>query len=134
MRLVILCVFFALNAYADDAPVCKKCQVIREYNAAHPENNYYWYDDYLEEKGLDKNGEKKEGEKKEKALFSDCKSCKKRKKGHNTILADCESCKKRTRGSSPLAGCKTCEKEEKYNPRDLLLAGCKTCKDKKHRG
>lgn len=34
----------------DEAPVCHKCEKIREYNAAHPENNYYWYDDYLKEK------------------------------------------------------------------------------------
>ena len=38
----------------EEAPVCKKCQVIREYNAAHPENNYYWYDDYLKDHGQNK--------------------------------------------------------------------------------
>jgi hypothetical protein len=27
-------------------PVCEKCQKIREYNAAHPENNTIWYEDY----------------------------------------------------------------------------------------
>lgn len=31
--------------------VCHKCELIREYNKNHPENNYYWYDDYLKEKG-----------------------------------------------------------------------------------
>lgn len=36
------------SACTDEAgPVCHKCEIIREYNAAHPENNYYWYDDYL---------------------------------------------------------------------------------------
>lgn len=34
----------------DEGPVCHKCEKIREYNAAHPENNYYWYDDYLKDK------------------------------------------------------------------------------------
>lgn len=32
---------------AEEGPVCKKCQMIREYNAAHPENNYEYYDDYI---------------------------------------------------------------------------------------
>jgi hypothetical protein len=27
-------------------PVCKKCEVIREYNKAHP-GDYEYYDDYL---------------------------------------------------------------------------------------
>jgi len=37
--------------HADSAaPVCHKCEIIREYNASHPENNYYWYDDYLKDK------------------------------------------------------------------------------------
>lgn len=28
---------------------CAKCQQIREYNAAHPENNYTYYEDYLKD-------------------------------------------------------------------------------------
>lgn len=36
---------------AAEGPVCPKCERIREYNRQHPENNYYWYDDYLKEKG-----------------------------------------------------------------------------------
>lgn len=43
---------------AEEGPVCKKCQMIREYNAAHPENNYEYYDDYI--KDLEK--KKKAGE------------------------------------------------------------------------
>lgn len=75
----------ALNCYAEDAPVCKKCQVIREYNAAHPENNYYWYDDYLKENNLDKNGQKINGaketvteQKDTKGLLTGCKRCRDR--------------------------------------------------------
>lgn len=34
---------------ADAEPVCEKCQRIRAYNAAHPENNYEFYDDYLKD-------------------------------------------------------------------------------------
>ena len=52
---------------AENAPGCKKCQLIREFNAAHPENNYYRYDDYLEEKGLDKEGKKVESQDSKKA-------------------------------------------------------------------
>ena len=50
---VIFLSFFVMNgkALADgEGPVCHKCELIREYNAEHPENNYYWYDDYLKEK------------------------------------------------------------------------------------
>lgn len=48
---IYLCSIICGSAYADDeGPVCHKCEKIREYNAAHPENNYYWYDDYLNEK------------------------------------------------------------------------------------
>lgn len=35
-------------------PVCHKCEKVREYNAAHPENNYEWYDDYLKDQKNDK--------------------------------------------------------------------------------
>lgn len=36
--------------YADQAePVCEKCQRIRAYNSAHPENNYLYYEDYLKD-------------------------------------------------------------------------------------
>jgi hypothetical protein len=38
------------SAFSDEGPVCHKCELIREYNAQHPENNYYWYDDYVKEK------------------------------------------------------------------------------------
>lgn len=47
-KLALLSIIFFSAAYADDV-VCKKCQVIREYNESHPENNYYWYDDYLKD-------------------------------------------------------------------------------------
>jgi len=35
-----------------EEPVCKKCQIIREYNAEHPSKDQY-YEDYLKEKGSD---------------------------------------------------------------------------------
>lgn len=43
----VLCNFLKAD---EEGVVCPRCQKIREYNAAHPENNYYWYDDYLKEK------------------------------------------------------------------------------------
>ncbi|MBN9377698.1 MAG: hypothetical protein BGO14_11440 [Chlamydiales bacterium 38-26] len=48
----------------DSGPVCHQCERIREYNAAHPENNYYWYDDYLKDQKEGKNtSSPKEGSK-----------------------------------------------------------------------
>lgn len=40
-------VFNGLSFADEEGPVCHRCEKIREYNAQHPENNYYWYDDYL---------------------------------------------------------------------------------------
>jgi len=28
---------------------CPLCEKVRAYNEQHPENNYYWYDDYLKD-------------------------------------------------------------------------------------
>ena len=39
----------AFALLAADEPVCPKCEMIREYNAAHPENNYTYYEDYLKD-------------------------------------------------------------------------------------
>ncbi len=44
-KYLLLALPFLLTA--EEEPVCKKCQMIREYNAAHPENNYEYYDDYI---------------------------------------------------------------------------------------
>lgn len=33
-------------------PVCKKCEVIREYNKSHP-GDYEYYDDYLKNQKAD---------------------------------------------------------------------------------
>jgi hypothetical protein len=41
---------FSVNFAEEAGPVCAKCEKVREYNAAHPENNYVWYDDYLKDK------------------------------------------------------------------------------------
>jgi len=37
------------NVCADEGSVCQKCERIREYNAEYPENNYYYYEDYLKD-------------------------------------------------------------------------------------
>ncbi len=39
-------------AWADeeDAPVCKHCQIIREYNRTHKETDFVYYEDYLNDK------------------------------------------------------------------------------------
>lgn len=44
------------NAFAQ----CAKCQEIREYNAAHPENNYTYYDDYLKDQQAKKDAPEKD--------------------------------------------------------------------------
>lgn len=63
-KLAFLLLALSVNAscFADD-PVCKKCVKVREYNEAHPENNYEWYDDYLKDK--------KEGKAKETSIEKD---------------------------------------------------------------
>lgn len=48
MKKMFLLTIPFLSLFAEEeGPVCKKCQIIREYNAAHPENNYQYYDDYI---------------------------------------------------------------------------------------
>ena len=39
-----------LICFAQEGATCKKCEKVREYHAAHTENNYEWYDDYLKDK------------------------------------------------------------------------------------
>lgn len=51
----------SMDAHSEEA-VCHKCEKVREYNAAHPENNYYWYDDYLKEKKEESQGAKPQKE------------------------------------------------------------------------
>lgn len=49
-KLLVLCAgiaFNAINLSAGDSG-CAKCQMIREYNASHPQKEEY-YEDYLEE-------------------------------------------------------------------------------------
>lgn len=62
--LSIMACFCAMHSLqADEGPVCHRCEKIREYNAAHPENNYYWYDDYLKDKEKGKEAPKEESKK-----------------------------------------------------------------------
>ena len=56
--MIISSLAVSANAIAE-GPVCHKCEKVREYNAAHPENNYEWYDDYLKDKEAGKAHEKK---------------------------------------------------------------------------
>lgn len=49
MRYLLFSLVSVATLAADEAPVCVKCEKIREYNAAHPENNYYYYEDYLKD-------------------------------------------------------------------------------------
>lgn len=37
---------------------CALCEKVREHNAQHPENNYFWYDDYLKDQGNQEGKEK----------------------------------------------------------------------------
>lgn len=55
-------------------PVCPKCVKIREYNAAHPETNYEWYDDYLKDKEEGKARER-EPENSTNSNKKQCSSC-----------------------------------------------------------
>ncbi len=45
----ILFIFTAINLSLQAEPVCKSCEKIRDYNRDHPENNYTFYEDYLNE-------------------------------------------------------------------------------------
>lgn len=49
MNKMMTFICIGLTAYLQADPVCSKCQRIREYNVAHPENNYEWYEDYLKD-------------------------------------------------------------------------------------
>lgn len=54
MRLLFLGVslsfLFSLPLMAGNGS-CPRCELLREYHDEHPEENYYWYDDYLEKSG-----------------------------------------------------------------------------------
>lgn len=41
-----------MTSLSADDPVCKKCQLIREYNAKNPQKQYADYRDYLKDNGL----------------------------------------------------------------------------------
>ncbi len=54
-KLILPLLILTMNLIAtDEEGACQRCKVIREYNKAHPENNFYWYDDYLEKQNEDK--------------------------------------------------------------------------------
>jgi len=48
-KLLIVSIVLAGTVIAEEAPVCKKCIEVRKYNAEHPENNYFYYDDYVKD-------------------------------------------------------------------------------------
>lgn len=70
MHLLSFCLsllsLFSFSAYATDNS-CPRCVLMREYHEKHPEENYYWYDDYLEEK-TEKNDYKPKSTNSEKKL------------------------------------------------------------------
>lgn len=41
--------FFNAALFANDSNVCKKCQLVREFNKKNP-SQYEYYDDYLKDK------------------------------------------------------------------------------------
>jgi|GEM_PF-2128976 len=51
LSLSLFALFITLNglSYAADSGICKKCQLVREYNEEHP-SKYEFYDDYLKDK------------------------------------------------------------------------------------
>lgn len=59
--MIYLIPLFLLPAILLAEPVCKKCEVIREYNKSHP-GDFEYYDDYLKSQ---KNGDAKEAPKAE---------------------------------------------------------------------
>lgn len=71
-----LCVFIlastAASLAASEGGTCPRCEIIREYNREHPENNYYWYDDYLKEKG-EKNPNESDQKKQDQVSLQDSK-------------------------------------------------------------
>lgn len=51
MKALILSIILLSPIVLFSDPVCHRCELLREYHEKHPEENYYWYDDYLEESG-----------------------------------------------------------------------------------
>lgn len=49
-KLLLLGLLFVLNTQLGwSEKHCPLCEKVRAYNEQHPENNFYWYDDYLKE-------------------------------------------------------------------------------------
>lgn len=50
LSLSLLTLFISLNTLtAADGGICKRCQLVNEYNLEHP-SKYEFYDDYLKDK------------------------------------------------------------------------------------
>jgi hypothetical protein len=45
-----ICVFIFTEMNASETS-CPRCEILRDYHNSHPEENYYWYDDYLDKTG-----------------------------------------------------------------------------------
>lgn len=56
LSLLVPCILFANEG------TCPRCEVIRKYHDDHPEENYYWYDDYVKEKGKAEDYQPKESD------------------------------------------------------------------------
>ncbi len=54
LYLLLLIVSTTTSIASEEEGTCQRCQRVREYNKAHPENNFYWYDDYLEKQKAQK--------------------------------------------------------------------------------
>lgn len=130
MRLLVLSLLALSNLVFAEEAVCKKCQVIREYNAAHPENNYYYYDDYLKDQarkqGITSESDNYESEKSESEKAQDrfdserpkfgCSKCGKRKH-FKEVACNCAGKKKKRSDDQADKGvelaCKQCGGDKK---------------------
>ena len=91
MRYLILSLI-AFTALAADEAACGRCEQVREYNAAHPEKNYTYYEDFLKDQAQKENkpvpelacgscgGKDLEPQEREDHLLACCGKCGKPKK------------------------------------------------------
>lgn len=102
---------------AEGTSSCPKCEMVREYNAAHPENHPYYYEDYLKEQ------EAKKAEGSQPQLACNCGN-KKQVQEREDHLA-CGSCgdnkKQAQERENPLA-CSHCGGKNKKNKGEEELA------------
>lgn len=120
--LLILSLFVLTAHLQAEEQGCAKCQIIREYNATHPQNNPTYYEDYLKQQ---QNAPQAAPEKTQTKLV--CGPCGTKKPKPEGTLADCGSCgKKKPKLTTDLAAC-GCSGGEVKKPKPSTLLACSAC-------